>query len=314
MIPNTPQPTSDRKLHLDIRAFPLLSAEDELELSRRWRDQQDVAAANKIVTSHLRLVASGYRAYGLPVGDLMSEGSLGLMQAVKRYDPERGIRFSTYARWWIRSAIQEHIMHSWSLVKVGTTAAQRKLFFKLRQLKSQMQILDEGDLLPEDAASIARRLAVPEEDVIHMNRRLTAPALSLNMPMRHDAEDEWQDCLADQSAALESSIADREELSMREALLPSGMSTLSARERHILTERRLREKPTSLGVLSEHYGISRERVRQIEMRAFEKLQKSIKAQWNQHKQGRSCSAAAKCMPGAYKDEARRAPQLMEAAI
>ena len=220
----------------------------------------------------------GYRGYGLPVGELISEGNVGMMQAVKRFDPDRGFRLATYAMWWIRAAIQEYILHSWSLVKMGTTAAQKKLFFNLRRLKGQMQAIDDGDLQPEQVAKIAKVLAVPEQDVVSMNRRLAAPDHSLNAPVRQDSEGEWQDWLVDETESQETTIADREELTGRKALLSTALKTLNERERHILIERRLKDNPTTLEELSQHYGISRERVRQIEVRAFEKLQKAMKAQ------------------------------------
>lgn len=262
----------------EIRKFPMLSAEEELDLSKRWRDSEDMDAAHKLVTSHLRLVAKiamGYRGYGLPLGELISEGNVGMMQAVKRFDPDRGFRLATYAMWWIRAAIQEYILHSWSLVKMGTTAAQKKLFFNLRRLKGQMQAIEDGDLQPEQVAKIAHALAVPEQDVINMNRRLTAPDHSLNSPVRADSEGEWQDWLVDESESQETEIAERQELTGRKALLAGAMGALNERERHILTERRLKDDPTTLEDLSQQYGISRERVRQIEVRAFEKLQKAM---------------------------------------
>ncbi|MBN9510396.1 MAG: RNA polymerase sigma factor RpoH [Alphaproteobacteria bacterium] len=265
----------------EIRKFPMLSAEEELELSRRWRDHQDMEAAHKLVTSHLRLVAKiamGYRGYGLPVGELISEGNVGMMQAVKRFDPDRGFRLATYAMWWIRAAIQEYILHSWSLVKMGTTAAQKKLFFNLRRLKGQMQAIEDGDLQPEQVAKIAHALDVPEQDVISMNRRLAAPDHSLNAPVRADSEGEWQDWLVDDTESQETAIAEREEMTGRKALLNNALKTLNERERHILIERRLKDNPTTLEELSQQYGISRERVRQIEVRAFEKLQKAMHAQ------------------------------------
>jgi RNA polymerase sigma-32 factor len=265
----------------EIRKFPMLTAEEELELSRRWRDHEDMAAAHKLVTSHLRLVAKiamGYRGYGLPVGELISEGNVGMMQAVKRFDPDRGFRLATYAMWWIRAAIQEYILHSWSLVKMGTTAAQKKLFFNLRRLKGQMQAIDDGDLQPEQVAKIAHALDVPEQDVISMNRRLSAPDHSLNAPVRSDSEGEWQDWLVDDSDSQETTLAEHEELSGRKALLSSALKTLNERERHILIERRLKDNPTTLEELSQQYGISRERVRQIEVRAFEKLQRAMHTQ------------------------------------
>jgi RNA polymerase sigma-32 factor len=222
-------------------------------------------------------IAMGYRGYGLPVGELISEGNVGIIQAVTRFDPERGFRLATYAMWWVRAAIQEYVLHSWSLVKMGTTAAQKKLFFNLRRLKGQMKAIDDGDLQPEQVAKIAHMLDVPEQDVVSMNRRLSGPDHSLNAPVRQDSEGEWQDWLTDEAESLESTIADREELSGRQALLPSALETLNQRERHILVERRLKDDPTTLEELSRQYGISRERVRQLEMRAFEKLQKAMKA-------------------------------------
>jgi RNA polymerase sigma-32 factor len=263
----------------EIRKFPMLEPQQEFMLAKSWREHGDTEAAHKLVTSHLRLVAKiamGYRGYGLPLSELISEGNVGMMQAVKRFDPDRGFRLATYAMWWIRAAIQEYILHSWSLVKMGTTAAQKKLFFNLRKLKGQMQAIDEGDLSPEHVTQIATKLDVPEQDVINMNRRLGSPDHSLNAPLRADSEGEWQDWLVDEQDTQEISLAEREELGKRRALLKSAMTNLNERERHILTERRLRDEPTTLEDLSQHYGISRERVRQIEVRAFEKLQKNIK--------------------------------------
>src|SRR5271167_3231856 len=275
-------PNGDLSRYLrDINKFPMLSAEEEFALACRWRDHQDVSAAHRLITSHLRLVAKiaiGYRGYGLPLGELIGEGNVGMMQAVKRFDPDRGFRLSTYAMWWIRAAIQEYILHSWSLVKMGTTAAQKKLFFNLRRLKGQMQAIDDGDLKPEQVAKISRLLGVPEQDVVNMNRRLAAPDHSLNAPVRADSEGEWQDWLVDDAESQETSIGDHEELSGRKALLATALKTLNARERHILEERRLKDDPTTLEDLSQQYNISRERVRQIEVRAFEKLQKAMKAQ------------------------------------
>ena len=278
----------------EIRKFPMLAPEEELALSRRWRDNEDQEAAHKLVTSHLRLVAKiamGYRGYGLPVGELISEGNVGMMQAVKRFDPDRGFRLATYAMWWIRAAIQEYILHSWSLVKMGTTAAQKKLFFNLRRLKGQMQAIDDGDLHPEQVAKIARMLDVPEQDVVSMNRRLAAPDNSLNAPVRADSEGEWQDWLVDDSENQEVVLADREELTGRRALLDVALRTLNERERHILIERRLKDNPTTLEELSQQYNISRERVRQIEVRAFEKLQKSMRNQVAERRQAVTQAAA-----------------------
>jgi RNA polymerase sigma-32 factor len=264
----------------EISKFPMLSLQEEMELACRWRDQQDVAAAHKLVTSHLRLVAKiamGYRGYGLPVEDLISEGGIGMMQAVKRFDPDRGFRLATYAMWWIRAAIQDYILRSSSLVRIGTTAAQKKLFFNLRRLKGQIQAIDDGDLRPEQTASIARTLDVPEAEVISMNRRITAPDYSLNAPVRADVEDEWQDALPDETDSQEIVIARRQELSMRKALLSGALKNLNKREHHIVVERWLKDKQTTLEELSQHHGISRERVRQIEVRALEKLRKSVTA-------------------------------------
>ena len=265
----------------DIRKFPMLSAEEELSLARRWRDSADEPAAHKLVTSHLRLVAKiamGYRGYGLPIGEVISEGNVGLMQAVKKFEPERGFRLATYAMWWIRASIQEYILRSWSLVKMGTTGAQKKLFFNLRKAKSEISAFEEGDLRPEQVSHIATRLGVLNEEVISMNRRMSGPDASLNAPLRIDGVGEWQDWLADDNAvSQETQLADSEEHGIRTTLLQSAMTELSDRERHILTERRLKDDPTTLEDLASHYGVSRERVRQIEVRAFEKLQKSMMA-------------------------------------
>jgi RNA polymerase sigma-32 factor len=263
-----------------IRKFPMLQPDEEFMLAKRWREHGDTEAAHRLVTSHLRLVAKiamGYRGYGLPVSELISEGNVGMMQAVKRFDPDRGFRLATYAMWWIRAAIQEYILHSWSLVKMGTTAAQKKLFFNLRKIKGQLKALEEGDLSPEHVKKIASDLNVPEVDVVNMNRRLRAPDHSLNAPLRVEGEGEWQDWLVDESPSQEVALAEREELSKRRKLLTEAMTQLNERERHILTERRLRDDPTTLEDLSQQYGISRERVRQIEVRAFDKLQKAIRS-------------------------------------
>ena len=269
----------------EIRRFPMLQPEEEYMLAKRWREHDDVEAAHKMVTSHLRLVAKiavGYRGYGLPLSEIISEGNVGLMQAVKRFDPDRGFRLATYAMWWIRAAIQEYILHSWSLVKMGTTAAQKKLFFNLRKLKGQMQQIDEGELPPESVQKIARDLNVSEVEVINMNRRLASPDHSLNAPLRADSDGEWQDWLVDESDSQETQLAESQELRRRQALLGQALESLTDRERHILTERRLREDPATLEDLSQEYGISRERVRQIEVRAFEKLQRSMKAAAHEH--------------------------------
>ncbi len=272
-----------------IRKYPMLTAEEEYRLAKRWVEAQDLSAAHALVTSHLRLVAKiamGYRGYGLPLGELVSEGNVGMMQAVMRFDPERGFRLATYAMWWIRAAIQEYILHSWSLVKMGTTAAQKKLFFNLRKLKGQMQAVEEGDLSPEHVTAIADRLNVAETDVIQMNRRISNPDSSLNAPLREEGDGEWQDWLIDEGDSQENRLGEFEEFAGRRELLAVAMDTLSDRERQILSERRLKESPTTLENLSQRYGISRERVRQIEVRAFEKLQKSVRNavidQWVTH--------------------------------
>ena len=264
-----------------IRKFPMLEPEEEYMLATRWRDHEDTEAAHKLVTSHLRLVAKiamGYRGYGLPVAELISEGNVGMMQAVKRFDPERGFRLATYAMWWIRASIQEYILHSWSLVKMGTTAAQKKLFFNLRKMKSRLDALEEGDLSPENVKKIATELKVSEDEVINMNRRLAAPDNSLNAPLRNDGEagGEWQDWLVDETPDQETVFGEAEEMGKRRDLLANAMQTLNDRERRILTERRLKDDPSTLEDLSKEFGVSRERVRQIEVRAFEKLQKAIR--------------------------------------
>jgi len=263
----------------EIRKFPMLEPEEEYMLAKRWREHEDAEAAQRLVTSHLRLVAKiamGYRGYGLPVSELIAEGNVGMMQAVKRFDPERGFRLATYAMWWIRAAIQEYILHSWSLVKMGTTAAQKKLFFNLRKMKNKIQKVDEMTLSPEQVTKISTELNVPEHDVVSMNNRLTSPDHSLNAPLRADSEGEWQDWLVDETETQETVIADQQELDNRRGMLAEAMNALNKRERHILTERRLRENPRTLEELSQEYDISRERVRQIEVRAFEKLQKAMK--------------------------------------
>src|SRR5690242_20249159 len=266
-IPNLPimSPEGNLSRYLqDIRKFPMLEQEQEYMLAKSWREHGDIDAAHQLVTSHLRLVAKiamGYRGYGLPLGELISEGNLGMMQAVKRFDPERGFRLATYAMWWIRASIQEYILHSWSLVKMGTTAAQKKLFFNLRRIKSQMQAIEEGDLSPETVKEIAKNLEVTEQDVVDMNRRLSGPDHSLNAMLRSDSETEWQDWLVDETASQEARVAEEDELSHRKGLLGEALKVLNDRERHILTERRLKEEPTTLEDLSVQYNISRERVR-----------------------------------------------------
>jgi RNA polymerase sigma-32 factor len=263
----------------EIRKFPMLEPEEEFMLAKRWQEHEDSDAAHKLVTSHLRLVtriAMGYRGYGLPIGEVISEGNVGLMQAVKRFEPDKGFRLATYAMWWIRASIQEYILRSWSLVKMGTTAAQKKLFFNLRRMKGQIKALDDGDLRPDQVKKIATTLGVPEDDVVSMNRRLGGDA-SLNAPVRADAEGggEWQDWLVDDSPDQEERLVESEELSQRKAYLEKAMSTLNERERRIFEARRLAEDPATLEDLSEEFGVSRERIRQIEVRAFEKVQAAV---------------------------------------
>jgi RNA polymerase sigma-32 factor len=264
----------------EIRRFPMLEPQEEFMLAKRWRERGDRDAASRLVTSHLRLVAKiamGYRGYGLPIGEVISEGNVGLMQAVKRFDPDKGFRLATYAMWWIRAAIQEYILRSWSLVKMGTTANQKKLFFNLRKAKSQISALDEGDLRPDQVKVIAKKLGVTEQDVVSMNRRLSGDA-SLNAPVREEADSsEWQDWLVDDSASQETVLAESEELGNRRSALKQALGVLNDRERRIFEARRLSEEPITLEELSGEFGVSRERVRQIEVRAFEKVQKAVRA-------------------------------------
>ncbi|WP_409418292.1 RNA polymerase sigma factor RpoH [Phenylobacterium sp.] len=265
----------------EIRKFPMLAKDEEFMLAKAWREHEDSEAAHRLVTSHLRLVAKiamGYRGYGLPIGEVISEGNVGLMQAVKKFEPDKGFRLATYAMWWIRASIQEYILRSWSLVKMGTTAAQKKLFFNLRKAKSQISAFQDGDLHPDQVSQIATKLGVLNEEVISMNRRLSGPDASLNAPLRADGESEWQDWLEDEtSVSQETYVAENQERTQRMTLMEAAMTELSDRERHILTERRLKDSPTTLEELAAEYGVSRERVRQIEVRAFEKLQKSVTA-------------------------------------
>jgi RNA polymerase sigma-32 factor len=265
----------------EIRKYPLLEKNQEFMLAKRWAEHKDPDAAEQLVTSHLRLVAKiamGYRGYGLPIGEVISEGNVGLMQAVKKFDPDKGFRLATYAMWWIRAAIQEYILRSWSLVKLGTTAAQKKLFFNLRRLKGEIQALEDGDLRPENLKEISTRLGVTEEEVTSMNRRMSAGGdASLNAPIGGmEGEAEWQDWIADDTPGQAENFADRDEFSSRMELLETAMQALNERERHIITERRLKDEPTTLEDLSTHYNVSRERIRQIEVRAFEKLQKAMR--------------------------------------
>ncbi|MCT8971783.1 RNA polymerase sigma factor RpoH [Microbaculum marinisediminis] len=263
----------------EIRRFPMLEPNEEFMLAKNWREQGDREAAHKLVTSHLRLVAKiamGYRGYGLPIGEIISEGNVGLMQAVKRFEPDKGFRLATYAMWWIRASIQEYILRSWSLVKMGTTANQKKLFFNLRKVKGQIAALEDGDLNPEQVSEIATRLGVPEDDVVSMNRRLSGDA-SLNSPLRADGDtgSEWQDWLVDDQESQETLLAENEELDNRKKMLVNALEVLNDREKRIFTARRLDEDPLTLEALSEEFGVSRERVRQIEVRAFEKVQKAV---------------------------------------
>jgi RNA polymerase sigma-32 factor len=262
----------------EIKKYPVLTAEQEYMLAKRYAEHEDPEAAAQLVTSHLRLVAKiamGYRGYGLPVSDLISEGNVGLMQGVKKFEPDRGFRLATYAMWWIKASIQEFILRSWSLVKMGTTAAQKKLFFNLRKIKGQLKALDEGDLRPDQVKRIATQLGVTEEDVVSMNRRLTGDS-SLNAPVRNDAESgEWQDWLVHDTMDQETALAESEERDNRRGMLQDALKGLNARERRVFEARRLAEEPLTLEELSAEFGVSRERIRQIEVRAFEKVQKAV---------------------------------------
>jgi len=263
----------------EIRKFPLLAPEEEYMLAKRWKEHEDADAAKKLITSHLRLVAKiamGYRGYGLPTSEIIAEGNVGLMQAVKRFDPERGFRLATYAMWWIRASIQEFILRSWSLVKIGTTSDQKKLFFNLRKAKNKISAIEEGDLTPEHVATLADQLGVSETEVVNMNRRLSAPDSSLNAPLRSDSESEWQDWLPDETLDQETRMAESQEVDERRELLNAALGELPEREREIIRARRLQDEPETLEELSHRFGISRERVRQIEVRAFDRLQKSMK--------------------------------------
>jgi RNA polymerase sigma-32 factor len=281
---NLPAPSPEQGLNRylqEIRKFPLLEPEEEYMLAKAWVDHQDPKAAHRLVTSHLRLaakIAMGYRGYGLPQAEVISEANVGLMQAVKRFDPEKGFRLATYAMWWIRASIQEYILRSWSLVKLGTTSAQKKLFFNLRKAKSKIGALEEGDLRPENVAQIARDLNVPEDEVIAMNRRLSGGDASLNATVGADGDStsQWQDWLEDEDADQAGDYAEAEELDARRVMLEAAMSVLSERERDILVQRRLRDEPVTLEDLSAQYDVSRERIRQIEVRAFEKLQERMR--------------------------------------
>jgi len=267
----------------EVHKFPMLSAEVEQDLCNRWREHHDISAAHQLVGSHLRLVvkiALGYRGYGLPSEELIGEGHVGLMRAVCRFDPDRGVRFATYAIWWVRAAIQEYVLRNWSLVKMGTTASQKKLFFNLRRMRGHLREFDDGSLKPEHVSRIANMLRVPEHEVISMNQRMAGRDRSLNAPIDADSQDEWQTWLVDDSDDQETVLAEREEITHRKSLLPSALEKLTTRERQIVAERHLRESPTTLEDLSRHYGISRERVRQIEARAMTKLRRSVGASVN----------------------------------
>ncbi|WP_295193942.1 RNA polymerase sigma factor RpoH [uncultured Brevundimonas sp.] len=263
----------------EIRKFPMLTKDEEFMLAKRWSEHQDPEAAHRLVTSHLRLVAKiamGYRGYGLPIGEVISEGNVGLMQAVKKFDADKGFRLATYAMWWIRASIQEYILRSWSLVKMGTTAAQKKLFFNLRRMKARLDAFEDGDLTPENVQKIATDLGVTEADVVSMNRRMAMGGdTSLSVSMREDGEGQWQDWLQDDAPLQDSVVADQQEADVRHDMLMNAMDDLNDREKHILTERRLTDDPKTLEELSQVYGVSRERVRQIEVRAFEKLQRAM---------------------------------------
>ena len=281
---NLPAPSPEQGLNRymqEIRKFPLLEPEEEYMLAKRWVDHQDSSAAHKMVTSHLRLaakIAMGYRGYGLPQAEVISEANVGLMQAVKRFDPEKGFRLATYAMWWIRASIQEYILRSWSLVKLGTTSAQKKLFFNLRKAKAKLGALEEGDLRPENVAQIAKDLNVTEDEVISMNRRLSGGDASLNVTVGSDGEGstQWQDWLEDEDSDQAGDYAERDELDTRREMMVQAMSALNDREKDILVQRRLADVPVTLEELSESYGVSRERIRQIEVRAFEKLQDKMR--------------------------------------
>jgi RNA polymerase sigma-32 factor len=280
----------------EIRRFPMLEPQEEYMLAKSWREHGDSDAAHKLVTSHLRLVAKiamGYRGYGLPIAEVVSEGNVGLMQAVKRFEPDKGFRLATYAMWWIKAAIQEYILRSWSLVKMGTTAAQKKLFFNLRKAKGRISAIEDGDLKPDQVKVIAKRLGVEEHEVVEMNRRLAGDA-SLNAPLRDDGEggSEWQDWLVDESASQETVLAESEEMDARKAALKSAMDVLNPRERRIFEARRLADNPVTLEELAEEFGVSRERVRQIEVRAFEKVQEAVLARVRQLEQPRALAPTA----------------------
>jgi RNA polymerase sigma-32 factor len=281
MLPVAATPEASLSRYLtEIRKFPMLEKGEEFMLAKRWAEHEDSEAAGKLVTSHLRLVAKiamGYRGYGLPIGEVVSEGNVGLMQAVKKFDPDKGFRLATYAMWWIRASIQEYILRSWSLVKMGTTAAQKKLFFNLRRMKGQMKAIDDGDLHPDQVETIATKLGVTNNDVVQMNRRMSGPDASLNAPLRaSEGESQWQDWLEDENyVSQETQVAESDEFSTRMELLQNAMAKLNEREQDIIQQRKLSEDPKTLEELAQVYGVSRERIRQIEVRAFEKLQAAM---------------------------------------
>ncbi|MBF96764.1 MAG: RNA polymerase sigma factor RpoH [Alphaproteobacteria bacterium MarineAlpha9_Bin4] len=278
-LPSISSQGSLAKYLQDIRKFPMLKLEEEYTLAKSWQEKKDINAAHKLVTSHLRLVAKialKYRGYGLPIPDLISEGNVGLMQAVKRFDPDKGFRLATYAMWWIKAAIQEYILHSWSLVKIGTTAAQKKLFFNLRKIKNELKLIHDGSLKPDEIKSISEKLEVAEKEVVDMNNRMAGPDHSLNAPLKRDSSSEWQDWLVDGATSQEETLEESQEYKFRKTILMNALSVLNDREKYIFNARRLQEKQSTLDELSKKFDISRERIRQIEVKAFEKVQSSIK--------------------------------------
>ena len=286
-LPSISSQGSLQKYLGSIKKFPVLELEEEYTLAKSWKNKKDLNAAHKLVTSHLRLVAKiamGYRGYGLPIADLISEGNIGLMQAVKRFDPDKGFRLATYAMWWIRAAIQEHVLHSWSLVKIGTTAAQKKLFFNLRKIKNELKLINDGSLKPEEIKEISERLEVEEKEVVDMNNRMAGPDHSLNAPLKKDSYSEWQDWLVDGGTSQEELLEENQEYKFRKTILMNAFAVLNDREKYIFKARRLQDKQTTLDELSKKFSISRERVRQIEVKAFEKIQNSIKQLMKEKKQ------------------------------
>lgn len=278
-LPSISSQGSLQKYLISIRKFPILEMEEEYTLAKMWKSKKDLNAAHKLVTSHLRLVAKiamGFKGYGLPVADLISEGNIGLMQAVKRFDPDKGFRLATYAMWWIRAAIQEYILHSWSLVKIGTTAAQKKLFFNLRKIKNELKIINERDLRPEDVKEISKRLSVDENEVYSMNSRMAGHDHSLNTPLKHDSNTEWQDWIENKEESQETRLEESQEYKFRKTILINALSSLNEREKYIFKARRIKEPQVTLEELSKKFNISRERVRQIEVRSFEKVQQFIR--------------------------------------